>query len=67
MPIDELCRELIVRCRPDRNANGRAFEHAHEMARARIAGVGKKDALVAVDDQRHDEQQRRGRAVYHAE
>jgi hypothetical protein len=40
------------------NADGRAFEHAHEVAVARIAGVRQQDAVVAVHEQRHHEQQR---------
>ncbi len=65
VPLDEIGRELVARIRPHRDSGGLALQQAHERPVARIAGVGQQDLLVAIDEQRHDEQQRRGRPGGH--
>ncbi len=60
--LDQARRQLVVRLGTDRNGDRLPFEHADEMAVARIGGIGKQDAVVAVDDQREHQQQRRRRA-----
>ena len=61
VPVDQLRRQLIVRFRPDRDADGIALEDADEMAIARITRIGQQNPVVAVDEERHDQQQRRRR------
>jgi hypothetical protein len=47
--------ELVAVVRPDGYAHRLAFEYAHEMTIARVAGIGQQDLLVAVDEERHDQ------------
>jgi len=58
--FDQLRGELIIRRRTNGNADRLAFQNANEMARARIARIGEQNAVIAVHQQRVDQQQRRG-------
>ena len=63
--FDQIGGKLVIRLRPDRNADGFPLEHADEMPVARIAGIGQQDLVVAIDEERHDQQQRGGRTGGH--
>ena len=56
LPLDRFGGQLIARFGPDRNADGLAFQYADEVTIARIPGIGHQDAIIAIDDERDDEQ-----------
>jgi len=60
--LDERGGQLVARLGSDRHAERFAFERAYEIAVAGVPRVGEKDLVVAVDEQRQREQQRRGGA-----
>ena len=62
VPLDQVRRQLVVGIRTDGDADRRPFEHADEVAIARVAGIGQQDAVVPVHEQRHHQQQRGRRA-----